>query len=131
MCLAGDPLNELADASYSVIPATLSVDIIEASASGNDESMGDTHFRFSCHPNPFTSSTLITYTLPYDGYVLLEIKNVLGTHMTTLVDAIEPSGSHSYLFNNRSLPKGLYFASLKFISEKNSLSTTIKLIKNK
>lgn len=46
------------------------------------------------YPNPFNPSTLIPYELASSGYVRLEVFNLLGQRVATLVDGAQPAGAH-------------------------------------
>ena len=47
------------------------------------------------YPNPFNPSTIIPYQLPAPMHVRLEVFNVLGQRIATLVDGARPAGSHT------------------------------------
>ena len=53
------------------------------------------------YPNPFNSETVIRYTLPYQGSVSLDICDLLGRKIRTLVDEIKPAGSYSVQWDGR------------------------------
>ncbi|MFH0988639.1 MAG: T9SS type A sorting domain-containing protein [bacterium] len=60
-------------------------------------------------PNPFNPSTTIQYALPRDARVVLEIYDVLGRKIMTLVYTEQKAGYYSVQFQNRSLVSGVYF----------------------
>ena len=65
-------------------------------------------------PNPFSSSTTIRYSLATRGHVTLEVFDVTGRSISTLVDGMEQAGVHSATWSGRDragheLPAGVYF----------------------
>jgi len=62
-------------------------------------------------PNPFNPSTEITYQVPFDTKVTLEIFNVMGEKIATLVDEIKVAGVHKFIFLSEkfNLTSGVYF----------------------
>ena len=70
-------------------------------------------------PNPFNSSTQIPYRLAAPGPVRLEIYNVLGQLVRTLVDEDQPAGSHRAGWDARDrhgapVASGVYLAHLQY-----------------
>lgn len=73
--------------------------------------------KFALHqnyPNPFNPSTRIEYTLPYASHVRLNVYNMLGQLVATLVDEQHPSGLFSVEwngggFNGNKVGSGVYF----------------------
>ncbi|MCH7640236.1 MAG: T9SS type A sorting domain-containing protein [Bacteroidetes bacterium] len=59
-------------------------------------------------PNPFLGSTTISYTLPEAVHVRLEVYDVLGRLVRTLVDAPQAKGTHEVAFVAAGLPAGVY-----------------------
>ena len=51
------------------------------------------------YPNPFNSSTIIPYQLPVAAHMRLEVFNVLGQRVTTLVDGERPAGFHTAVWD--------------------------------
>ena len=51
------------------------------------------------YPNPFNPSTIIPYQLPTAAPVRLEVFNVLGQQVATLVDAERPAGFHTAVWD--------------------------------
>jgi endo-1,4-beta-xylanase len=59
-------------------------------------------------PNPFNPSTIISYQLPMTAYVELNIYNLLGKKIATLVAEKQQAGRHQVEFNALTLPSGVY-----------------------
>lgn len=64
------------------------------------------------YPNPFNPTTKIDYFLKESGKVTIEIYDVLGRAVETLVNNVESSGRHSVEFNAADLSSGVYIYSL-------------------
>ena len=65
------------------------------------------------YPNPFNPETMIQYDLPHSTHVTLDIVNLKGEKMMTLIDEEKQAGHHSVYWNgkdqnNQNLPSGLY-----------------------
>jgi hypothetical protein len=79
-------------------------------------------------PNPFNSSTRISYTLPVRTNVLLEIYNVKGELVRTLQNGQQQAGKHSVQWNGltntgNQVNSGIYFYRL----QANDFSGTMKM----
>lgn len=61
------------------------------------------------YPNPFNPSTIIKYGLPHDAKVKLEIYDMLGQRIAVLFEGQQRAGYHEAIFENFSLPSGVYF----------------------
>lgn len=64
------------------------------------------------YPNPFNPITTISYSLPMECKVKIEIFNILGQRVTVLFDNIKQAGNHHQYFNASALSSGVYFYSL-------------------
>ena len=70
------------------------------------------------YPNPFNPSTMIPYQLPTAMQVRLEVFNVLGQHIATLVDEERPAGFHAARWDatdgtGQAVAAGVYFYRLR------------------
>jgi len=70
------------------------------------------------HPNPFNPSTTIEFSVSTTQAVRLEVYNILGQRVNTLVDDILPAGQHSIEFDGDGedglpLASGMYFYRLR------------------
>lgn len=73
------------------------------------------------YPNPFNPSTTISYSVPVKGQVSLELYDVIGNKISTLVNEIKNPGSYNFNLNAGGLASGVYFYKLTagdFISTK-------------
>ena len=61
------------------------------------------------YPNPFNPTTIISYQVPTNGMVRLEIYDMLGRKIRTLVNENQHAGVYSVMFNAAHLPSGAYF----------------------
>ena len=61
------------------------------------------------YPNPFNPTTTIKYALPKRSQVRIEVYNVLGERVASLVNDVERAGTHSVKFDGAELPSGVYF----------------------
>ena len=66
-------------------------------------------FSISNYPNPFNPETEIHYTLPTDCSVRLEIYNLLGQNVITLVDEYQSAGTYIAQWDASDVPTGVYF----------------------
>jgi len=64
------------------------------------------------YPNPFNPSTTIKFSIPVAGLVKLNIYNVLGEKVGTLLNSYLDSGLHEIIFNAENLPSGIYIYTL-------------------
>jgi cyclomaltodextrinase / maltogenic alpha-amylase / neopullulanase len=60
------------------------------------------------YPNPFNPATVIGYELPAASHVRLEVYDVLGRSVATLVNAEQPPGRYTVPFDGRALASGMY-----------------------
>jgi hypothetical protein len=84
----------------------------------SDKPLPDTYRLFQNYPNPFNPSTTIAFDLPVASPVRLDIFNILGQRIVTLVDQNLPAGKHNVTWDghdgeNRSVASGVYFYRIK------------------
>ena len=66
-----------------------------------------------CHPNPFNSTTILTFDLPVASLVKLEVFDIKGQRVGVgLAPTRYDAGTHQISFDGSSLPSGIYLARL-------------------
>jgi len=66
-------------------------------------------------PNPFNPTTTIRFDLPEDNIVKLEIFNILGQRVRSLINnEFYEGGTYDVQFNGRGLSSGVYFYRIEF-----------------
>ncbi len=65
------------------------------------------------YPNPFNPSTTIDYIIPRTTFVTLEVFDILGRVVRTLVSGEQGFGPHSVRLEGTGLSSGVYFYRLK------------------
>jgi len=68
----------------------------------------------SNYPNPFNPATTIAFDVACEGRVVLNVYNIKGQRVTTLVDDVRSAGSHKVVWNGvddagRAVSSGIYF----------------------
>jgi immune inhibitor A len=80
----------------------------------NSGNVPKAHLLKSNYPNPFNHSTSIAYETSSPGWVRIEIYNLLGQKVKTLVNEYQPAGRYNTLWNgtsdqNQIVSSGIYF----------------------
>ena len=76
-------------------------------------------------PNPFRTTTTISFTLNRSDFVTLEIYDLLGRKISTLIADQLPVGTHTTVWETHDLPDGLYVGRLQAGAQ----SRTLKLVR--
>jgi hypothetical protein len=65
------------------------------------------------YPNPFNPSTTISFSLDRDGFVSLNVYDVAGRVVATILNKEMSAGSYDVGFNAKGLSSGVYFYKLR------------------
>ncbi len=103
--------NSLA-ADYDAVSGRFSIslgttDIIHENIQANE------FFLSPAYPNPFNSSTVISFNLPQQEYVQLNIYSISGERIKTLVNTEMSAGFHQATWNADEVTSGVYFFSIE------------------
>ncbi|MEX0844298.1 MAG: T9SS type A sorting domain-containing protein [Balneolaceae bacterium] len=77
------------------------------------------------YPNPFNPTTQINYNIRNSGDVLLEVYNMIGNKVATLVQSRQGAGEHSVTFNAENLSSGIYYYRLSSAGQMDVRSMTL------
>ena len=61
------------------------------------------------YPNPFNPVTLIQYEVPMQSRITIDVYNILGEHVSTLVNELQSAGRYEASFYGNQLPSGVYY----------------------
>jgi len=82
----------------------------------SNEALGDLPKEFGLsqnYPNPFNPSTTISYALPKASDVSIDVFNILGKRVASLVNQRKSAGNYSAQFQASNLSSGVYFYTLR------------------
>lgn len=116
--------NRIYTSTYYHIPSITAGSFRESLPSGTskvaarsitetDESLPGELYLAQNYPNPFNPTTQITYQVPKQSLVSLEVYNMLGQKVATLVNQDQAPGEYTVNFNGRNLASGVYLYILK------------------
>ncbi len=98
-----DTTSDYATIKYSQLTA------VETATSGRTLPTG---FDLTCQPNPFNASTTIMYSLPEAGDVSLNIYNLGGQLIETLVRDLQEPGEYRVIWDASNYSSAIYFYKL-------------------
>ena len=75
----------------------------------NPNAIPDEITLFSNYPNPFNASTVIRYSLPHASDIRIDIYNILGRKVETLIQGEQPAGYHQAVWDAFERSSGMYF----------------------
>ncbi len=83
-------------------------------ATGIDENniVPSGYFLHQNYPNPFNIQTVIKYDIPERSYVSINIYDVLGNQITSLINEFKSAGRYEVTCNAESLTSGVYYYQL-------------------
>jgi len=80
------------------------------------------------YPNPFNPSTTITYDLPNNSSVTLEVYSIVGEKVATIVNQSQKAGSYEVTFDAGNLASGIYVYRLNAVSPGSSFTRALKMM---
>jgi len=68
---------------------------------------------YPAYPNPFNNSTIISFKLPEKSQVKINVFNIVGEEVKTLVNSEMQPGLHKIRWNADEVPSGVYFYAIE------------------
>jgi hypothetical protein len=119
-----NPLNDIPTVSYYIngsLTFLPTAGLIEIQAKVNS-------LHLSASPNPFTGSATLSYFVPRKGHVIIEVLNMTGERITTIVDETEQGGDHSLKLSTGCPRPGIYTVRIILNTNNRIMSQCIKII---
>jgi hypothetical protein len=114
---------------------TLSMNVIVSPATGVNDNTFTLPIKFKLdqnYPNPFNPETQISYDVPKQSHIKIDIYNAIGQHVKTMVNSKQAPGQYNIMWdgtdeNSEKIVSGLYFCRL----QGDGFHKTIKLVLTK
>lgn len=110
---AGEWCFEVTDLTHATLAYDAGANLVtKACESGSVFAAGSqrTLAGLSAQPNPFNPATEIQFGMAQSGRVRLDVYDVRGRHVASLLDEFRPAGNHSVSWRPAHLASGVYFA---------------------
>ena len=114
--------------SYPLIGESLFALSVSNTQMGNDDATLPSEFALHpVYPNPFNPSASVSFTIPDFGRVRLDVYDVKGSLVETLIDETMRPGHHKYAWRPEGLSSGVYF--LKLVSGAQEFTQKVTYLK--
>ncbi len=80
------------------------------------------------YPNPFNPSTTINFDLPLDSKVTLNVYDITGRLISTILNSEFKAGYNSVKFNASSLASGIYFYNINAVSGSHNFTENKRMV---
>jgi len=95
------------------VPRNTSSPPLTVFVKGDDTVPAGSELSLCAFPNPFNPSTRIHYNVPQAGPVRIEVLDLLGRHMLTVVNRHHDAGEYEVFFDGTGLSSGVYLCVLQ------------------
>jgi len=79
------------------------------------------------YPNPFNPSTKINFDVPVDSRVTIDLFDISGKQVASLLNEVKTAGYYTVDFNASRLPSGVYFYRATAVSNNGSFTSVKKM----
>lgn len=104
-------------------------EFVNQTYTSNEELLGDIPVEFDLkqnYPNPFNPSTNIAYDLPVAGQVKIQVFNILGQLVQTVVDTKQKAGRYKVSWDASRFSSGTYLLRIDFNGDQNKNYSQIR-----
>ena len=108
----GDNGSTFIQANYYP-PSEFLLSTVATSVEETDDGFPDAISLAQNYPNPFNHLTTINFNVSAPEYVRLDVFDLLGRKVATLLDGWKTAGVHSITFDASNLPSNLYLYRLR------------------
>jgi hypothetical protein len=123
-----DLFMTVTDDQRATVHDTIAVQVeTTTSVAASDYQIPTEFVLFQNYPNPFNPTTMIRFGLPHASEVSLEVYDLSGRRVATLLHEHKPAGYHVVDFDARDLSSGTYF--YRLTAEKFSEKKKLLLVK--
>ncbi|MGE5432091.1 MAG: S8 family serine peptidase [Syntrophomonadaceae bacterium] len=106
---------------------TSTIDEISPGVTDPDVTSPGEYALSSNYPNPFNPSTTLSFTLPEESYLTVEIFDIIGRKVTTLADEKRKAGKYSLQWHADTYSSGIYFCRFRAQGTRN-FEKTVKMV---
>jgi hypothetical protein len=92
---------------------TCAVTLDPVGVAGNNNEIPDKFVLMQNFPNPFNPNTIIRYSVPKTSNVKLDVFDITGKKVASLVDEVKSAGNYRYSFDASNIAAGVYLYTLK------------------
>ena len=110
---ASTPGNDDPNTDDDIIEILVNIDALATAIEEDEVGVPEAFRLHSNYPNPFNPETTIRFDVKERARVRLQVFNVLGQVVATLVDEERATGTYRAVFEARGLPSGSYFYRLE------------------
>lgn len=83
------------------------------------------------YPNPMRDLSNLSFYLPYDGQLRVDLLNLLGEAVINITDGFRTAGEHNHVVDMSALPAGTYLIRWQYDSPSDPLTHYVKVVRLK
>jgi len=101
------------DIHGNMSPGSNEIAVLASGVSRVNAEIPTEHALAQNYPNPFNPSTMLEFDVPVEDRIVLQVFDVLGQHLRTIVDEVLPAGRFRIAWNAQGLSSGVYYCRMQ------------------